>query len=393
MNTNEKLVRLSNNLENGHVKVLIMGLGSVGNYLLSYLIQTGDPQLEIIVAGRNEAKMQSDVNIALVAALIRQQAKSRVRVVGGVDLEDPASIAACLEECDPDIIVNTSRVYAGLKYGSISWANVRAYGIWTPLSIRYIRNIMQGYDQAGCGAIVINTSYSDGTIPWLKSAGQAYPDFGSGNLNHLIPRIRLAAADMLGVDDYWNVGVDLATAHFHDVVISKEGQAEGVEQLLRVSYNGDVCDLNQEELLSKCAIAMPTDQKRNMMNASSNFDIIQSLFAALRQKKAEKFFSPGAFGEIGGYPIIVDGSGESPVARIDESCFDLESMRAKNRASLALDGVEDITDGALVYTDALIEKAQAAFGVTLPKRVAFDEIDDTAAFIIESIIEPALARR
>ena len=393
MNTNEKLVRLSNNLENGHVKVLIMGLGSVGNYLLSYLIQTGDPQLEIIVAGRNEAKMQSDVNIALVAALIRQQAKSRVRVVGGVDLEDPASIAACLEECDPDIIVNTSRVYAGLKYGSISWANVRAYGIWTPLSIRYIRNIMQGYDQAGCGAIVINTSYSDGTIPWLKSAGQAYPDFGSGNLNHLIPRIRLAAADMLGVDDYWNVGVDLATAHFHDVVISKEGQAEGVEQLLRVSYNGDVCDLNQEELLSKCAIAMPTDQKRNMMNASSNFDIIQSLFAALRQKKAEKFFSPGAFGEIGGYPIIVDGSGESPVARIDESCFDLESMRAKNRASLALDGVEDITDGALVYTDALSEKAQAAFGVTLPKRVAFDEIDDTAAFIIESIIEPALARR
>lgn len=393
MNTNEKLVRLSENLENGHVKVLIMGLGSVGNYLLTWLLSAGDPDMEIIVAGRNEAKMQSDVNIALVSALIRQQAKSRVRVMGGVDLEDPASIAACLAECDPDIIVNTSRVYAGLKYGSISWVNVRAYGIWTPLSIRYIRNIMQGYEQADCKAIVINTSYSDGTIPWLKSAGQAYPDFGSGNLNHLIPRIRLAAADMLGVDDYWNIGVDLATAHFHDVVISKEGQAEGVEQLLRVTYEGTVRDLDQAALLSKCAIAMPTDQKRNMMNASSNYDIINSLFTALREKKAQKFFSPGAFGEIGGYPIIVDGSGESPVAGIDESVFDLQSMRAKNRASLALDGVEDITDGCLVYTDALIEKAQKAFGVTLPKRVAFDQIDETAAFIIESIIEPALARR
>ena len=393
MDTNEKLIRLSENLKNGHVKVLILGLGSVGNYLLTWLLSSGDSQLEIIVAGRNEAKMQSDVNIALVSALIRRQAKSRVRVMGGVDLEDPESIAACLEECDPDIIVNTSRVYAGLKYGSISWTNVRAYGIWTPLSIRYIRNIMQGYEQAGCGAIVINTSYSDGTIPWLKSAGQAYPDFGSGNLNHLIPRIRLAAAEMLDISDYWNIDVDLATAHFHDVVISKEGQTEGVEQLLRVSYEGAVCDLDQESLLAKCAIAMPTDQKRNMMNASSNFDIINSLFSALREKKAEKFFSPGAFGEIGGYPIIVDGAGEPPTACIDESCFDLDSMRAKNRASLALDGVEDIVGGNLVYTDALIQKAQAAFGVTLPKRVAFDEIDDTAAFIVESIIEPTLARR
>ena len=68
------------------------------------------------------------------------------------------------------------------------------------------------------------------------------------------------------------------------------------------------------------------------------------------------------------------------------------SLRWKNRASLALDGVEDIKDGCLIYTDALIAKAQKAFGVTLPKTVHFDDIDSTAQFIIDKIINPALEK-
>ena len=390
--TNEKLANVKNHLGDGKVRVMIMGLGSVGNYLLSFLLGNDDERIEIIVAGRNRAKMQQDVNIAQVAALIRKKCRTNVIVADGVDLEDPSSIASCLSEYQPDIIVNTSRVYAGLKYGSISWANVRAYGIWTPLSVRYIRNIMIAVREAQSKAVVINTSYSDATIPWLKSAGEAYPDFGSGNLNHIIPRIKLAAAQLAGIDDFWNIEVDLATAHFHDVVISKEGQAEGVEQLLRIAYGGKVLDLPQDDVFSKCSISMPTDQKRNMMNASSNFDIIQCIVDALDFGEKRKFFSPGAFGEIGGYPIIVDGSANEPVAFIDESVFELEAMRSKNRQSIALDGVEDVKDGCLVYTDFLIEKAQKAFGVTLPKTVHYDEIDEVASFIVKNIIEPALAK-
>ena len=119
--------------------------------------------------------------------------------MGNCDLDNIESIKRCLQENHPDIIVNTSRVYAGLKYGSISWKNFRAYGIWTPLSIKYIKNIMEAVETEAESAIVINTSYSDAVIPWLKSAGKAYPDFGSGNLNHLIPRIRFAVCTAI-----WN---------------------------------------------------------------------------------------------------------------------------------------------------------------------------------------------
>lgn len=59
-----------------------------------------------------------------------------------------------------------------------------------------------------------------------------------------------------------------------------------------------------------------------------------------------------------------------PDAWIDESVFSFEEMNKADRESMALDGVEDVVNGKLVYTDALIEKARKAFGAELPKTVA-----------------------
>ena len=39
----------------------IIGLGSVGTYLLDYLYSSGDPSLEIVAVGRNAEKMESPV--------------------------------------------------------------------------------------------------------------------------------------------------------------------------------------------------------------------------------------------------------------------------------------------------------------------------------------------
>lgn len=377
----------------GEVKVMILGLGSVGNFLLDYLLSSENERLTIIVAGRNREKMEEDVNIAQVAAVIRRKNRSRVIIADGVDLENLDTIAHCLDLYQPDIIVNTSRVYSGLKYGSISWQSIRAYGIWTPLSIRFIRNIMKAYQSVNSRAIVINTSYSDATIPWLKSAGMAYPDFGSGNVNHLLPRIKFAVAQKHHIRDFWNIDAILATAHFHDVVISKEGQTEGMEQLLEIRYRGEKLSIDQNEVFRACSIPMPTDAKRNMMNASSNYELIQIMLKALENCSCERVFSPGALGELGGYPVLIDGSTPEPHAQIDCSIFPLEAMKIKNRESLALDGIEDVRDGCLVYTEYLLKKVQLAFGVQLPKKVPFDEIDQVAQYIIDTIIRPTLESR
>ena len=387
---NERLQVVEKHVKDDDITVMIIGLGSVGTYLLDFLVSKNDPAIKIVVVGRNKDKMQSDVNIVRVAGLIREVNKSEIIVESGVDLNDIESIEKAISKHSPDFIVNSSRAYPGLKYGSISWNNVRAYGIWTPLSIKFTKNIIEACDKADTDAVVINTSYSDAVIPWLKSAGKAYPDFGSGNLNHLIPRMKFAVADILGVDDFWNVDFNFAAAHFHDVVISKEGQTEGVNLPLKVYYKGEEQNIPKDDIFSKCSISMPVDQKRNMMNASSNYRIISAVIDAIRTGRDEKVFSPGVFGHIGGYPVIVGYNDGKISAWIDESVFSFDEMDKANRESLALDGVEDIRDATLYYTDDLIRKVRDVFGEDLPKEIAYDDIEKTADFLIEKIITPQL---
>lgn len=389
----ERLHIVKKHIREDKIVIMILGLGSVGTYLLDFLISRNDETMKIVVVGRNAERIENNINIVRISALIRHLNRSEIILESGVDFNEAEQIADCIEKHQPDFIVNSSRVYSGLKYGSISWTNLRAYGIWSPLAIKYIRNIMRACDMADMKGIVINTSYSDAVIPWLKTAGQPYPDFGSGNINHLVPRIKYAVAQIKKISDFWNVDVMFATAHFHDVVISKEGHTEGVPQLLKVFYRGEELQIEQNEIFNLCKIPMPTDEKRNMMNASSNYDIITSVIEAVRYGESRKIFSPGVFGEIGGYPVQIDSTGDILRTYIDESVFTLEEMRAANRKSIALDGVENVENGQLIYTDRLVRKVADVFGVSLPQIVEFEEIDKTAEYIIEKIIIPQLDKR
>jgi len=387
---NRKLVALAAKMGREEpIRIAILGLGSVGNYLLDYLLSWDEQAVEIHVGGRNEERILRDINIVRVGNGIRFKQYKKV-VFHHVDLDNPDQLQAFFRDANPDVVVNTSRVYSGLKYGSISWHTVRAYGIWTPLAVRYIKNITEANRDAQ--AIIINTSYSDGVNPWLKSAGGPYPDFGSGNLNHLIPRITLAAVELLKIDDPRRIDVVLACSHFHDVVISKEGHDEGVAPLLAVLVDGEQVDLDHAEIYRRCAIEMPVDAKRNIMNASSNFEIISKIVGAIRRRSRHVFHSPGVNGELGGFPVYVDFTVSNTGDHIGfvEDWFTLEEMRSLNAASLALDGIEGVQDGRLRYTDDLLEKIKDAFGVTLPKHVDLADASEVGEFIIERIIEPQL---
>lgn len=385
---NEKLNLLKKKIDGGEkITIAIFGLGSVGCYLLDYLVSLSDPQLRLVVVGRNAEKMQQDVNIIRTAATIRRQMRSEIVVEGGCDFKDVNSIEAVLKKIQPDFIVNSSRLYAGLKYGTISWSNLRAYGIWSPMSVLLGKNIMEAYGNADCNAISINTSYSDAVIPWLKSAGMPYFDFGSGNLNHLIPRMKFYVAEKYGIENLNDIDITLVASHFHDVVISKEGHTEGVKLLLSIKYQGKELDVNHDEVYKACGIPMPTDQKRNMMNASSNFDIIYSILSAIREKKAIKIHTPGVDGHIGGYPYIIDATG-SEVKAYFYPDYTMKEMEQVNRNSIYCDGIENVEDGCLVYTDELIQKVKDRFNVDIPKRTNLSEAKNVAGLLIDGIIRP-----
>ena len=132
---------------------------------------------------------------------------------------------------------------------------------------------------------------------------------------------------------------------------------------------------------------MPTDQKRNMMNASSNFDIINSILTAVREKKAVKLHTPGVDGHIGGYPFIIDGT--APVVKAYMApAYSLEEMKQVNRNSIYRDGIENVSQGNLIYTDELIKKVKDRFNVDIPKIVSLTEAEKVADLLIKGIINP-----
>ena len=111
----QKLQILQTKLQNpdSKIRIMIIGLGSVGSYLLDYLVSTANPQLEIVVVGRNYDKMLSDVNIVKTAAAIRRQLRCDIRIEGGCNLEEIDSIAHAIRKWEPDFIINAP---AGLRH-------------------------------------------------------------------------------------------------------------------------------------------------------------------------------------------------------------------------------------------------------------------------------------
>jgi hypothetical protein len=382
-----KLRSLEYKQANGEkLKIAIFGLGSVGNYLLTFLLSQFD-NIEIYVVGRSTDKMLSDVNINKVAISICHNRNIEIKIIEA-DFTNIDQLATILLSIRPDFLVNSSRAYSHIKYGSISWNNIRAYGIWTPLSVKYIKNIMEGVRQSNVSPIVINTSYSDATNAWLKTGGNPYPDFGSGNLNHLIPRIKFAVGNIYGISDINNIDVTLCTSHFHDVLISKEGITEGIEPLINVKYQGKQLKIDAKIIYARCTIKMPSDEKRNMMNASSNFEIIFKVINSIKFHTISKFHSPGFCGMIGGYPVEVDFTSDANnKVRVVTDFFSLEQMHETNRSSIYLDGIESIQNGNLIFTDEILAKSKKAFKYELPKSVNLQDSDIIANEIITNIID------
>lgn len=124
-------------------------------------------------------------------------------------------------------------------------------------------------------------------------------------------------------------------------------------------------------------------------NLISNFDIIYSILSAIREKKAIKIHTPGVDGHIGGYPYIIDAT-TTEVKGYFYPGYTMEEMEQVNRNSIYCDGIENVTDGCLVYTDELVQKVKNRFDVEIPKRVTLNEAKDTASLLIERIIKPNL---
>ena len=84
----QRLQTVEKHIKENGIRIMIIGLGSVGTYLLDYLVSRNDEAIKIIVVGRSREKMEKNVNIVRISALIRGLNKTVIEIEDGVDLTD-----------------------------------------------------------------------------------------------------------------------------------------------------------------------------------------------------------------------------------------------------------------------------------------------------------------
>ena len=71
---------------------------------------------------------------------------------------------------------------------------------------------------------------------------------------------------------------------------------------------GEILKYNANELYLNCMIPVPVYQRRNQMNASSNYEIVHGIIKVARKNSILKLHVPGMESNFGGYPIMIDFS-------------------------------------------------------------------------------------
>lgn len=367
-------------MEKKNNKVMVLGYGSAGQYVLDFITRMEELRnCEIIVASRTKAEdMIARINTTLVSAGL-MNFYPKVRYVE-CDIKNTEQLNAVLSAEKPDIIAYTGRYIKGVKYGAYSYPNELGYGVWLPLSLPLIYRVMKSVKLCCPNAKVINTSFPDGVCFALASVGLA-PFTGAGNLNHLIPRVKMAYSNAMNLVDTDDIEIKMVGAHYLNTYVSKEGNPKGSLYKLMVAIkSGMFEEVGEEEALKvfeQCKIPMESGHIRNLMISADVAQIIRQL----NMSKETLIHLPGYMGMPGGYPVQLSATTD----RIDLTGPEIVEAVKINKQSLACDGIEDIRDGVITFTDDAIAKMKSVFNIKYPKTLRVEMCEEFAEDIVEAL--------
>lgn len=361
-------------------KVMLVGYGSAGQYELDFLVRNPNLQkCEFVVASiAPKEEVEARLNTTIVSAGLMDFYPT-VRYVQ-MDLQNHKQMVEILKEENPDIITYTGRFIPGIKYGHYSYPNEIGYGAWIALAVPLIYNLCKAVKESGISTKIINSSFPDGVCPWLWSAGYTQVITGAGNLNHLVPRLKLAIAKKYNckIED---INLEIVGSHYLNTYVSKEGTSKGSDFFMFFAIEGIGIVYNSktqgndlaEELFSLCKIPMESGYIRNLMIASDMANLVDILVT----NNPKRVHVPGPRGHLGGFPCYYDGH---------EFDWDDEGFDNINKQSLSLDGIENISNGVVTFTDTVIKKMKEVFDIDYPKTLRIEDAEEFAYKIKDAIM-------
>ena len=265
-------------------RILLVGLGSLGGLLLEFLAR--QPACgPILAAGRDIERGQARCNLARVGALA--YGVSPDISFHFLDLDDPEAAGATIKKLSPDLIISTAtrmswwlpRTFQSQKAERLQAAG---FGVWLPVHLSLSLNLMQALKSIQYRGLSLLAPFPDVTCPVLSAMDLA-PTCGIGNLDEIVPKVRLLAAEKLGASPQ-SVRVYLVAHHALEDFVFRTEPLSSTEQtppyFLRVEYQGeDVTEQVAGPDILFSPFPLPPGQNTHFLTASSAVRLVRALIS------------------------------------------------------------------------------------------------------------------
>jgi hypothetical protein len=357
-------------------ELLVVGLGGVGSWVLELLARTYGISHIVAADVSEEWGRRKVYNVA--AGAILQGHYPRLSFVR-IDLRNIEATAETIAHLQPRVILNCATlqtwwVRKQLAPQVTDRLNEAGSGPWLPTHLALSRKLMLAIRACNWQGHVINSGIADISNAVLHKRGLA-PTIGLGNIDLLIPVLRMGVAEGLGVA-VRNVRVYAVLHHYHVSHFRKRARNAPLYFLRLMVGDQDVtAQFDTDQLLHQVSRDRFSDQDLNPVVAASG---VKNGLALLRDTGLLTH-SPGPQGLPGGYPVRLSGAGAEVVLPAGVT---MDQALAINLAGQRGDGIERIeADGTVIYTDKAVRIMKEVLDYDLSP-LGFDECDERAAELV-----------
>jgi len=336
---------------------MIIGLGDLGSTILELLAR--EQQIgRIVAASRNEKRGIARCNLTRLSAVA--QGYSPSICFTPLDINDKETVIETVRREAPDIILSTASMQTWwlsdlLPPEQSARIKSAGFGIWLPVHLTLTLKLMEALSSIDFRGKTLTAPFPD-VVNCILGCLNLAPTCGVGNLDEIVPKVRVLAAQRLEVP-IEEVSVLLVAHHALEPAAFGEPVKEIPPYFLRIEHNGqDVTEEIRGKELLTAPYPIPPGPAIHFLTAGSTVRLIRAFLS----KREMLIHAPGPKGHPGGYPLIVS-SKEFDLAPIKG--LSLGEAIAINERSHRFDGIEYIeADGTVVFCSEATEVLQNELG-------------------------------
>jgi len=337
--------------------IMLFGLGDLGSIVLELLARE-DLIGRIVVASRNEERGVARCNLARLGATAQGYSPSISFVP--LDINDRDATLKTVRREAPDMILTTATMQTWwlpdlLPPEQAARIKSAGFGVWLPVHMTLTLKLMETLRHLDYRGVTLTAPFPD-VVNCIAGCLGLAPTCGVGNLDEVVPKVRILAARKCQVP-VEEIEVLLVAHHALQPLVFGEPPKEIPPHFLRIEHRGkDVSEAVRAEELLLTLHPIPPGPVIHFLTAGCTVRLIRAFLS----KRSVLCHAPGPNGLPGGYPVLVsrDGLKLAPIDGLSR-----EEAIEINEQSQRFDGIERIeADGTVVFSSKSVGVLHAELG-------------------------------